>query len=225
VGDELGITKLDTYAAAFGIGSKTGVDLPGETSGTLPTPAWKKQVVKDEWYSGDTVDLAIGQGFLEASPVQMLRVVGAVANGGELYAPYFVNDARDVHGRVIKRFSPHDQGRVPVSPQNLQIVREGMLGAIEDPYGTAHNVYMPGFHFAGKTGTAENFPTVDNPQGRNHAWFVCFAPYEHPKIAVVVFMDQSGGFGAVNAAPVAQAIIAAYFHIKVAGPNGSGIRD
>jgi penicillin-binding protein 2 len=225
VGDELGITKLDKYAAAFGIGSKTDIDLPGETSGTLPTPAWKKQVVKDEWYSGDTVDLAIGQGFLEASPVQMLRVVGAVANGGELYAPYFVNDARDVHGRVVKRFSPRDQGRVQVSPQNLSIVREGMLGAIEDPYGTAHNVYMPGFHFAGKTGTAENFPTVDNPQGRNHAWFVCFAPYDHPKIAVVVFMDQSGGFGAVNAAPVAQAIIAAYFHIKVAGPNGSGIRD
>ena len=225
VGNELGIDRLDKYASAFGIGKKTGIDVPGETTGTLPTPAWKKQRVKDEWYSGDTVDLSIGQGFLEASPVQMLRVVAAVANGGELYAPYFVNDARDVHGRVIKRFAPRDEGRVPVSSQNLAIVREGMLGAIEDPYGTAHNVYIPGFHFAGKTGTAENFPTVDNPQGRNHAWFVCFAPYDHPKIAVVVFMDQSGGFGAVNAAPVAQAIISAYFHLKQNGPNGSGIRD
>ena len=225
VGDELGIATLDKYAAAFGIGRKTGIDVPGETSGTLPTPAWKKQVVKDEWYSGDTVDLSIGQGFLEASPVQMLRVVAAVANGGELYAPYFVNDARDVHGHLVKRFAPRPEGRVPVSPENLAIVREGMLGAIEDPYGTAHNVYMPGFHYAGKTGTAENFPTVDNPQGRNHAWFVCFAPYDRPKIAIVVFMDQSGGFGAVNAAPVAQAIVAAYFHIRAAGPNGSGIRD
>jgi len=225
VGDELGIATLDKYAAAFGIGKKTAIDLPGETSGTLPTPAWKRQTVKDDWYSGDTVDLSIGQGFLEASPVQMLRVVGAVANGGTLYAPYFVSDARDVHGRVVTRFSPHAQGRVPVSPENLAIVREGMLGAIEDPYGTAHNVYVPGFHYAGKTGTAENFPTVDNPQGRNHAWFVCFAPYDHPKIAVVVFMDQSGGFGAVNAAPVAQAIVAAYFHIRAAGPNGAGIRD
>ncbi len=225
VGNELGIARLDKYAAAFGIGKKTGIDVPGETSGTLPTPAWKKKVVHDEWYAGDTVDLSIGQGFLEASPVQMLRVVAAVANGGELYAPYLVQDARDVHGHVIKRFAPRDEGDVGVSPANLQVVREGMLGAIEDPYGTAHNVYMPGFHYAGKTGTAENFPTVDNPQGRNHAWFVCFAPYDHPKIAVVVFMDQSGDFGAVNAAPVAQAIVTAYFHLKTTGPNGSGIRD
>ena len=225
VGNELGIDKLDKYAAAFGIGRMTGIDLPGETSGTLPSPAWKRRVVKDEWYAGDTVDLSIGQGFLEASPMQMLRVVSAVANGGELYAPYMVADARDAHGRIIKRFSPRDQGSVGVSPTNLAIVRQGMLGAIQDPYGTAYNVYIPGFHYAGKTGTAENFPTVDNPQGRNHAWFVCFAPYDHPQIAVVVFMDQSGDFGAVNAAPVAQKIVSAYFHLKVSGPNGTGIHD
>ena len=225
VGNELGIATLDKYAAAFGIGSKTGIDVPGETSGTLPTPAWKKRVVKDEWYSGDTVDLSIGQGYLEASPIQMLRVVSAVANGGELYAPYLVADARDGRGRIVKRFAPHPEGSVGVSPENLAIVREGMLGAIEDPYGTAHNVEIAGFHYAGKTGTAENFPTVDNPEGRNHAWFVCFAPYDHPKIAVVVFMDQSGGFGAVNAAPVAQAIVTAYFHLKPSGPNGTGLRD
>jgi penicillin-binding protein 2 len=225
VGDEIGIDRLDKYAAAYGIGSKTGIDLPGETNGTLPTPAWKRRVVKDDWYSGDTVDLSIGQGFLEASPIQMLQVVSAVANGGTLYVPYFVADARDVHGRIVRRFGSVARSQVPVSPENLQVIREGMLGTIEDPYGTAHNVDIVGFHYAGKTGTAENFPTVDNPQGRNHAWFVCFAPYDNPKIAVVVFMDQSGGFGAVNAAPVAQAIIAAYFHLRQAGPNGAGIRD
>ena len=225
VGNELGITRLDKYASAYGIGKKTGIDIPGETSGTLPTPAWKEKVVKDQWYSGDTVNMAIGQGYLEASPVQMLRVVGAVANGGELYAPYLVADARDPQGRIVKRFEPRPQGRVGVSEANLATIRAGMLGAIEDPAGTAHNVYIPGFHYAGKTGTAENFATVDNPQGRNHAWFVCYAPYDHPKIAVVVFMDQSGGFGAVNAAPVAQAIVTAYFHLKTIGPNGSGIRD
>jgi len=225
VGNELGITRLDKYAAAYGIGKKTGIDVPGETSGTLPTPAWKKKVVKDDWYTGDTVNLSIGQGFLEASPIQLLRVVSAVANGGVLYAPYLVADARDPQGRIVKSFGPHPQGDVGVSESNLAIVREGMLGAIEDPYGTAHNVYIPGFHYAGKTGTAENFPTIDNPQGRNHAWFVCFAPYDHPKIAVVVFMDQSGGFGAVNAAPVAQAIMTAYFHLRTTGPTGAGIRD
>ena len=225
VGHELGIDRLDHYASAFGIGRQTGIDLPGETQGTLPTPAWKKKVVGDEWYGGDTVNMAIGQGFVEASPIQMLRVTAAVANGGRLYAPYLVASVRNSRGRLVRSFGPHFQGTVPVSSDDLEVVRAGMLGAIEDPFGTAHNVQIPGFHFAGKTGTAENSPTVDNPQGYNHTWFVCFAPYENPQIAVVVFMDRTGGFGAVNAAPVAQAIIEAYFHIHPAGVNGSGIRD
>ena len=225
LGHELGIDRIDKYAGAYGIGKRTGVDLPGETTGTLPSPKWKERLYKDVWYAGDTVSVSIGQGYLEASPIQMLKVVSAVANGGTLYAPQLVSEIRDQHGRAIKHFPAINQGQVPVSETDLAIVRQGMLGAIESDYGTAHNVYIPGFHYAGKTGTAENVPTVDNPSGRNHAWFVCFAPYDHPKIAVVVFMDESGGFGAVNAAPVAQAIVKSYFHIKSAGPNGNGIRD
>jgi penicillin-binding protein 2 len=225
VGHELGIDRIDTYAKAYGIGQQTGIDLPGETRGNLPSPAWKQRVYKDEWYAGDTVSVAIGQGYLEASPIQMLRVVSAVANGGTLYKPQLVSEIRDPHGHVLQTFEPFEQGHVPVSEEDLALVRRGMLGAIESDFGTAHNVYIPGFHYAGKTGTAENVPTVDNPSGRNHAWFVCFAPYDHPQIAVVVFMDQSGGFGAVNAAPVAQAIVTSYFHIKMGGPNGNGIRD
>jgi penicillin-binding protein 2 len=225
VGYELGIARLDRYASAFGIGHRTGIDLPGETTGTLPTPAWKKRYYDDRWYAGDTVNMAIGQGFVEASPVQMLKVGAAIANGGRLYAPYFLADVRDAHGHVAKRFGPRYQGRLPVSESDLAIVREGMLGAIESPYGTAYNVLIPGFHYAGKTGTVENVRTPDNPEGRNHAWFVCFAPYDHPRIAVAVFMEKSGGFGAVNAAPVAQAIVEAYFHLNRAGPQGSGIHD
>jgi len=225
LGHELGIDRIDKYAGAYGIGRRTGIDLPGETTGTLPSPKWKERLYKDVWYAGDTVSVSIGQGYLEASPIQMLKVVSAVANGGTLYAPQLVSEIRDQHGRAIKHFPPVNEGQVPVSETDLAIVRQGMLGAIESDYGTAHNVYIPGFHYAGKTGTAENVPTVDNPSGRNHAWFVCFAPYDHPKIAVVVFMDESGGFGAVNAAPVAQAIVKSYFHIKSGGPNGNGIRD
>ena len=225
LGHELGIDRIDKYAAAYGIGKRTGIDLPGETTGTLPSPKWKERLYKDVWYGGDTVSVSIGQGYLEASPIQMLKVVGAVANGGTLYTPQLVNEIRDQHGRALKHFSPVNEGRVPVSEADLAIIRQGMLGVIESDYGTAHNVYIPGFHYAGKTGTAENVPTTDNPSGRNHAWFVCFAPYDQPKIAVVVFMDESGGFGAVNAAPVAQAIVKSYFHIKGAGPNGNGIRD
>ncbi len=225
VGHELGIDRLDHYASAFGLGKQTGIDLPGETEGTLPTPAWKKRVVGDEWYGGDTVNMAIGQGYVEASPIQMLRVAAAVANGGSLYAPHLVADIRNTRGKIVKSFGAQFQGTVPVPSDDLAIVRAGMLGAIEDPFGTAYNVEIPGFHYAGKTGTAENSPTIDNPQGYNHTWFVCFAPYDHPQIAIVVFMDQTGGFGAVNAAPVAQAIVEAYFHIRPAGPNGTGLRD
>jgi penicillin-binding protein 2 len=225
LGHELGIDRIDKYAAAYGIGKRTGIDLPGETTGTLPTPQWKERLYKDVWYAGDTVSVSIGQGYLEASPIQMLKVVSAVANGGTLYAPQLVSEVRDSHGRAVKTFGPVTEGRVPVSESDLAIIRQGMLGVIESDYGTAHNIFIPGFHYAGKTGTAENVPTIDNPSGSNHAWFVCFAPYDHPKIAIVVFMDQSGGFGAVNAAPVAQAIVKSYFHIKNAGPNGNGIRD
>ncbi len=225
VGHELGIDRIDKYAGAFGIGRRTGVDLPGETTGTLPSPQWKQRLYKDVWYAGDTISVSIGQGYLEASPIQMLKVVSAVANGGTLYTPHVVSQIRDPHGRVLESFDPVAEKRVPVSESDLAIVRRGMLGVIESDYGTAHNVAIPGFQYAGKTGTAENVPTADNPSGRNHAWFVCFAPYDQPKIAVVVFMDQSGDFGAVNAAPVAQAIVKSYFHIKSAGPTGNGIRD
>ena len=225
VGFELGITRLDRYAAAFGIGSPTGIDIPGETNGTLPTPQWKRRAYDDQWYAGDTVNMAIGQGYVEVSPIQLLRVAAAVGNGGTLYRPYFVADVRDAHGQVATRFAPAIEGHVPVSADDLALVREGMLGAIESPYGTAYNVYIPGFHYAGKTGTVENVSTPDNPEGRNHAWFVCFAPYDHPQIAIVVFMEKSGNFGAVNAAPVAQAIVESYFHLNRAGPAGSGIHD
>jgi len=225
VGHELGIAKLDKYAALYGIGRQTGIDLPGETTGILPTPNWKLRNFKEEWYPGDTVNMAIGQGFLEASPIQMLKVVSAVANGGDLYKPYLVADERDAHNHVARRFGPVLQGHVPLSDDDLQVIRQGMLGAIESPYGTANNVLIPGFRYAGKTGTAENVSTPDNPSGRNHAWFVCYAPYDHPQIAVVVFMEKSGNFGAVNAAPVAQAIVEAYFHLKPTGPLGAGIRD
>lgn len=225
VGHELGIEKLDRFASAYGIGRATGIDLPGETTGILPSPQWKRRVYKEDWYPGDTVNMSIGQGFVEASPVQMLRIVAAVANGGKLWAPYLLAARRDPHGRIRARFGPKFEGRVPVSLEDLALIRQGMLGAIESERGTAHNVMISGFHYAGKTGTAENVPTVDNPSGRNHAWFVCFAPYDKPKIAVVVFLEQSGGFGAVNAAPVAQAIVASYFHLSKTAPTGSGLRD
>lgn len=225
VGHQLGIERLDRYAALFGIGRTTGIDVPGESPGTLPSPDWKKRTQKEDWYPGDTVNMAIGQGYVEATPAQMVRVAAAIANGGTIYVPHLVAAERDGHGRVVRRFLPRVQARLGLSPEALDVVRRGMLAAIEGDGGTARNVQMAGFHYAGKTGTAENVPTPDNPAGRNHAWFICYAPFDHPRLAVAVVMEKSGGFGAMNAAPVAQAIVQAYFHIRSTGPNGSGIRD
>jgi len=209
VGNQLGIERLDRNAQAFGIGWRTGIDLPGETQGTLPSPRWTQKVYKDQWYAGDTVNMAVGQGFLEASPVQMLRVVAAVANGGSLYAPHFVRAVLDARGRVRKSSAQNYQGQVPVPAADLQIVRRGMLGAIESDYGTAHNVMIPGYHFAGKTGTAEI-----GIRGKYDAWFIAFAPADNPRVAVAVAIENASGFGGAVAAPIAKSLMQAILASK-----------
>ncbi len=198
LGHRLGIERLVRYARAFGVGAKTGIDLPDEDPGLLPTPAWKKKALHQPWFAGDTVNLAIGQGYLSATPLQMAMVTAAVANGGTLWRPYLVQGE-----------GPHRVGRVPVSASDLAAVREGMRGAVTHGTATAGNSKR--IALAGKTGTAENAPTADNPHGRNHAWFVGFAPYDHPEVAVAVVLEKSGGMGGQVAAPIARAAVEAWF--------------
>lgn len=221
VGYMLGIDRIDKYAHAFGIGQPTGIDLPDESGGLLPTPEWKEKVYKEPWYPAESINLAIGQGYLQATPLQMAVVTSIVANGGTRWRPHLFGRAVKADGAEVTRNVPQYPqmlGTVPVAQKNLALLRLGMRGAVD--HGTATAAQVKGIPVAGKTGTAENLPTPLNPRGRNHAWFVSFAPYfpvkdgiysRKPQLVVVVMMEESGGYGGEFASPVAQKIFTAFF--------------
>ncbi|MCL4513882.1 MAG: penicillin-binding protein 2 [Candidatus Eremiobacteraeota bacterium] len=215
----LGIKRLDWFAKAFGVGQKTGIDLPGEVRGLLPTPRWKEKTFGVPWYPDDTVNLGIGQGFLEMTPIQLAVALSAVANGGIRWQPHFFLKATRVEGTPYTKHTPqfpHKLGRVPVSKKNLAMVRYGMKLCVNPgkhnlPYATGIGTRLPNVIVAGKTGTSQVAPSASDPEGRNDALFVCFAPYQKPTIAIVVIMQESGGYGDQFALPVAKKVLEAYF--------------
>lgn len=212
MGWRLGNERLRKFADLYGIGHKTGIDLPGEFAGNYPTNAWMMKVAGVPLEPSDVCSLAIGQGALEATPLQMADVESAVVNGGTLYKPQIVEQIRDPEGHIIKTFGPHVIRHVPVTPDSLKAVREGM-DQVTEPWGTAYGLKINGLPYGGKTGTAE----TANGSGANTTWFVAYAPANHPKIAMAVFVDRSGGYGASVAAPIAREIMINYFNIKAPG--------
>jgi penicillin-binding protein 2 len=217
----LGIDRLDRYARAFGFGQKTGIDLPGENPGLAPNPDWKiKTFPGNNWSLGDTLLTAIGQGYTLVTPLQLVNATAAVANGGTLYRPQLVYRVTDWAGNVVQDYQPQVLGRVPVSPENLAVVREGMRQAVADKQrGTAYRLTISSVSVAGKTGTAEYGDPIAIKNGkevrRAHAWFVAFAPYEKPEIALVVLLEGGNESleGSTYAVPVADAILKAYFKV------------
>jgi penicillin-binding protein 2 len=204
----LGEERLARYARSFGLGEPTGVNLPGESAGLVPDAKWKEQTVGEMWYVGDTYNFGIGQGYLAVTPLQLLDAVAAIANGGELLQPQLVKEIRDCHDNVVATFAKEIRRRLPVDEDYLAVVREAMRQSVST--GVAGSAKVPGLEVAGKTGTAE-FGSPEEAGGYDtHGWFVGFAPYEDPEIAVVVFVQQGGGFA--NAAPVAARIFDYYFH-------------
>lgn len=213
----LGIDKLDEYAELFGFGATSGIDLPGENPGLVPTPRWKRLNYAETWATGDTYNMAIGQGAMLATPLQVLNAAAAIANGGVLFKPQLVKQIVDTQGNVVEDFQPEVIRQLPVEPEYIDLVREGMWGAVNFPNGTAKALSVPGVQVAGKTGTAEFFDPeiglLPNKRLPTHAWFTAFAPYENPEIAVVVFV-YNGGEGSVTAVPVAQEILRGYFDLQ-----------
>jgi penicillin-binding protein 2 len=215
----LGEERLAKYAELFGLGAPTGIDLPGESAGLVPTPKWKRINYSESWTTGDTYNMCIGQGFVLATPLQMLNVAATVANGGTLYRPQVVREVLDAQGDLIRAFSPDVIRTVPVSPANLDLVRQGMRASVAGPGGTSAELKSLKVAAAGKTGTAEFFADEnkdglpDRDQEGNlptHAWFVGFAPYDKPEIALVVFV-YGGGQGSSVAVPIAREILTYYF--------------
>ncbi|MEX1051898.1 MAG: penicillin-binding protein 2 [Patescibacteria group bacterium] len=204
----LGATRLGQYLRLFGFGERLGIDLTGEATGLVPTPDWKEQTKKEQWYIGDTYNLAIGQGDLLVTPLQLTAATAAIANGGTLYQPKTVKkylatervSAEDVANRIVRDNF--------INPQVLQIVREGMRRTVES--GSARSFAGLPIEVAAKTGTAQFNVAKD----RTHSWFTAFAPYHNPEIAISVIVE-GGGEGFSVAAPVAKNIIEQYFHLPL----------
>ncbi|NOX79777.1 MAG: penicillin-binding protein 2 [Deltaproteobacteria bacterium] len=227
VGQLLGVDRLAFYAGKFGLGRKTGVEMQGEKPGLIPTAAWKMRRYKKPWQEGETLTIAIGQGFDLVTPLQLCMMTATIANGGTLYKPGLIESIRDPSGRLVEQFEPHVSGRLTGQAANLKIIREGMIEAVNSRHGTGRSARLKGITVAGKTGTAQvvrlrqfkHMREEDVPyKYRDHAWFTCFAPAENPEIAVTVLVEH-GMHGGSAAAPVARAVLQAYFkgRLKKAG--------
>lgn len=199
----LGIEKLDNYLLKFGFQEKTGIDLPGEAQGNVPSPGWKEKNKKEMWYLGDTYHLGIGQGDFLITPLQMAMATAAVANGGELLRPQIVNKITDKDGQTVQDFQKDVKRANFIDSSNLQIVREGMRQAVTS--GSATRLDSLPVPVGAKTGTAQF-----GSEGKTHAWMTAFAPYNNPQIAVVVLIEE-GGEGYATAGPVVYDILNWYF--------------
>lgn len=216
LGEKLGIETIAHYARELGLGSHTGIELPGEWSGLVPDSAWKKKTRGEIWFPGETLSASIGQGYNLVTPIQMAVMISALANGGDVYRPIIVKAITSSDGRVIDRFQPQLIRHAGIKAEVLDQVREGMRGVVNESHGTGWQARLDSIEVAGKTGTAqvvklrpddEEDEQEDLPEAlRDHAWFGCFAPYDSPYVTVVVMLEH-GGHGGSASAPIARKII------------------
>ncbi|HUV50245.1 MAG TPA: penicillin-binding protein 2 [Anaerolineae bacterium] len=222
VGQKLGIDRLAWYAKACGLGSPSGINLDHEASGLVPTAAWKKRRTGVAWLQGETLSVSIGQGYNLVSPLQILVLTSAVANGGIRYKPLILKTIETAKGEIISDDSSHTKrkitGKLPASTQTLEIVKKGLWQVVNAEKGTARIARIDGIDISGKTGTAQVVGRKEDEKPdeqvvashlKPHAWFVAFAPSEDPKIAVSVIVEH-GEHGASTAAPIARELIRTY---------------
>ena len=214
-GNAAGVDAIDRVANAVGIGQKTGVPLSNEAAGILPGKEWlAEHSPREKWSDGHTANLSIGQGYVQASPLQMSMVVSMLANGGTCYYPRMIDRVVDNQGQDVvdpdtgKLAATGPRVRVQLAdlglkPDQIEKVRRGMWKVVNDPTGTATHAKLKGVELAGKTGTAQFWR---NGVSDNHTWFICFAPYDKPKYAICVFLQGAKG-GGITAAPIAARIM------------------
>ncbi len=209
LGRRLGISKIAEHAHALGLGERTGIDLPGEKAGIMPSPEWKQQVRHAKWYEGETISVSIGQGAVSVTPLQILRAVSAIATGGLLTTPHVLLRAEKIPDSELRWPVRH----VPIGEDHARRIREGMWGSVNDG-GTGHSAAIPGHDICGKTGTVQVIGNEKKKQTgedvEDHSWFAGFASRDNPEIAVVVFIEH-GGMGGIAAAPLAREVFSAYF--------------
>ncbi len=214
MGERIGWDRVAEYARKLGYGSLTGIPLPDEKPGLIPTTEWKKNRTGEAWYAGDTYINSIGQGFVLVSPIQACQLMCAVANGGYFYRPTLLKQTRNRETGAIKTFSSERMRKITLDASALEEVRRALAGVVNEPGGTAHGAKTPLAVVAGKTGTAQVI--AQKVPGRklsestqDHGWFISYAPADDPKIAVAVLVEH-GGHGGSAAAPVAKKDIEEY---------------
>ncbi len=214
VGRRLGIDTIHKYGSLLGLGSKTGIDLPDEKGGLLPSAEWKRKVKGQVWFPGETLSLAIGQGYLQVTPLQLALMLSEVVNGGMKIHPHLLLSI--VRGK--QRDTPEQVAveKLPFKSWNLAFIKDALKGVVEDPHGTGRAARIPGIAVGGKTGTAQVVALQEDPGDRKailarqpHAWFVAFAPVARPKIVVSVLVEH-GGHGGGTAAHMAGEMIRTY---------------
>ena len=253
----LGVTGINKYAPALGYGAPLGIDLPGEEDGLIPDEDWKRINLGENWSTGDTYNTVVGQGFVAATPLQVLTSIATLANGGRVMWPHIVDEILDGEGNIIQSYEPcvlwdigddvltpleeigancptmppelrelvqnsrSESPDVLVNPAVIEFAQTGMLMVVTDPDGTAYGrADLDTISSAGKTGTGEFCDKVVYQQGLckpgewpTHSWYVAYAPFENPEIAVVAFVYY-GGEGAVTSGPIVRQVLEAYFEIK-----------
>lgn len=199
----LGVDRIIKYAKLFGLSEQTGIDLPGEASGFLPSKEWKEETKGEAWYIGNTYHLSIGQGDLLATPLQVAQYTSYFANGGKLYRPHLVTDILNSNDELLKKVDPELLRENIIDPYNLYIIKGGMRQAVVS--GSAQSLNQVPVEVAGKTGTAQW-----SSKKENHAWFTGFAPYNNAELVITVLIEE-GGEGSVAAVPIAKEVLTWYF--------------
>jgi penicillin-binding protein 2 len=221
-GMKTGVGAIGRAAAELGLGQPTGFDVGREETGFVPGPAWKRLQYGERWWDGDTAQLSIGQSYLLVTPLQMACVAATFGNGGTCWKPYVVKRIETPDGPVVHEGAPEVRARLSATPQQIEIIRHAMLGAVQEIDGTAHRAAAKGLRIAGKTGTAE----YDTSKGRfKRAWFMGFAPYDpspnQPQVALSVLIEDADS-GGHSAAPVAGDIFARMFGKNREGTVAAG---
>ncbi len=216
LGQKLEIDAIARYARLFGLGSSTGIDLRGEKKGLVPDTQWSLNFRRERWYPGETLSVAIGQGPILTTPLQIAVMTAAVANGGRRLQP-----------RLVESDQPQIEEDLKIEPRHMELVRRSMYSVVHGKKGTAKVAHVAGFEISGKTGTVqvvhqESWTRSESlpPELRDHAWFTSFAPFDEPRLVVVVFVEH-GGTGSRAAAPLARAMYEKFFAADLARRSDS----
>ncbi len=213
VGLKLGIDRIFKMADAIGLGKVTGIDLPAEQKGIIPSTEWKQKRFGEPWYEGETVSVSIGQGAVWLTPIQLAQLASFVANDGKNFKPQLVNRIVSNTGQLVKSFTPVVNADIQLKKDTLRIVKDGMRGVVNEPSGTAYSARVANVAMSGKTGTAQAGSVAAGNYLGDHAWFIAYAPSDEPSLAMSVLVEF-GGHGGSQSAPIAKAITESLFKVK-----------